>query len=85
MFYLVQVINLLSPEDKKLFIQLFSDLDYELEEMGWKGNETELINSMLLAHFGFTIDDDRQLKKITDAILDKNKFKLTLLAIKQIG
>jgi hypothetical protein len=58
-------------DDKKLFISLFSDLEFELEEMGWNEDPEGLINDMLFNHFGLTVEDDKQLSKMTAVILEK--------------
>lgn len=75
MLHLLQLYKMI--QDKDLFINIFSDLDYELNEMGWKDDPETLINDLLLNHFGLTIEDDRQLAKITKTIL--NKKDLTFL------
>jgi hypothetical protein len=77
MLQLIQIYNMLSKQDQKLFIALFSDLDYELNEMGWKDDPETLINDMLFNHFDISFDvlDDlsnRQLKSLTARILKGN-------------
>lgn len=84
MFLLIQLLNAMTPTEQELFGKLFSDLDYELDEMGWRGNETDLVNDMLFNHFGFSIDDEAQLQKITETILNKEKLRLTLSAAKTL-
>jgi hypothetical protein len=69
MLYLLQIYKMVT--DKNLFINLFSDLDYELDELGYKDAPEELINEMLSNHFGITIDDERQLKILTNTIINK--------------
>ena len=69
MIYLLQVYKMI--ENKDLFIQVFSDLDYELNEMGWKDDPETLMNDLLFNHFGLTSEDDRQLKMFTNTILNK--------------
>ena len=75
---LIKLIISLSNKQRHEFLSLFADLDFELNELGWKGDETTLVNDMLFNHFGFSIQDEDQLKNITDAILDSKKFKLTV-------
>jgi hypothetical protein len=58
-------------QDKDFFISIFSDLDYELNEMGWKDDPETLINDLLFNHFGLTIESERQLAQITQTILNK--------------
>lgn len=69
MMYLLQIYKMV--EDKKLFIQIFSDLDYELNEMGWSEDPEGLVNDLLSNHFGFSVDDEKQLSMLTSAILKK--------------
>lgn len=64
------------------FYKLFSDLEYELDELGWRGDEKTLINDMLFNHFGVTIEDERQLESLVSIILDKDKFKAAIETFK---
>jgi hypothetical protein len=66
---------MLNKKQQKEFVALFSDLDYELNDMGWKGDETTLINDMLFNHFGLSIEDDSQLQRLTDSILKKGNLE----------
>jgi hypothetical protein len=75
MIYLMQVLKMLNKTQRKQFVELFSDLDYELDDMGWRGNETDLINDMLFNHFGLSIEDSRQLQMLTDSILKKGNLE----------
>ena len=75
---LIKLIKFLSKEQRHEFLSLFSDLDFELNDLGWKGDETTLVNDMIFNHFGFSIHDKDQLKNITDAILDSKTFKSTV-------
>ena len=78
MIHLLQILNMLNKEQFELFEKLFSDLDYELNEMGWKGNETELVNDLLSSHFEIELLDQRQLESITQVIMNKSKFESTM-------
>jgi hypothetical protein len=78
MMYLLQILRMLNKTQRSQFVELFSDLDYELNDMGWAGNETDLINDMLFNHFGLTVEDDRQLKMLTDSILKKGNLQAAL-------
>ena len=71
MIYLLQLYKMLDKKQKTLFINVFSDLDYELNEMGWSADPETLINDLLLDLFDLTIEDDRQLAKLTQTILNK--------------
>ena len=75
MIYLMQILKMLNKTQRKQFVALFSDLDYELDELGWRGNETDLINDMLFNHFGLSIGDDSQLQRLTDSILKKGNLE----------
>lgn len=75
MIYLIQVLKMLDKKQRQQFLALFSDLDYELDELGWRGNETDLINDMLFNHFGLSIEDSTQLQRLTDCILKPNMLK----------
>lgn len=72
---LMQLLKMLNKTQRKQFLQLFSDLDYELDELGWRGNETDLVNDMLFNHFGLSIEDESQLKRLTEVILKPESLK----------
>jgi hypothetical protein len=78
MLFLLQLLNTLNKKQFDLFMQLFSDLDYELNEMGYSSDPQGLVNEMLSNHFGIELTDVEQLNAITRIILDKNKFESTL-------
>ena len=78
MIYLIQLLKMLDRKQRQHFLALFSDLDYELDELGWRGNETDLVNGMLFNHFGLSMEDETQLKMLTEIILDKSKFHATV-------
>jgi hypothetical protein len=78
MIYLMQLLKMLDRKQRQEFLALFSDLDYELDELGWRGNETDLVNDMLFNHFGLSMEDETQLKMLTDVIMDKSKFHATV-------
>jgi len=75
MIYLMQILKMLNKTQRKQFVALFSDLDYELDELGWRGNETDLVNDMLFNHFGMSIEDETQLKMLTESILKKGNLQ----------
>jgi hypothetical protein len=75
MIYLLQILKRLNKKQRQEFVALFSDLDYELDELGWRGNETDLVNDMLFNHFGMELEDKNQLQMLTDAILKPNVLK----------
>lgn len=75
MVVLMQLLKMLNKTQRKQFLALFSDLDYELDELGWRGNETDLVNDMLFNHFGLSIEDESQLKRLTEVILKPESLK----------
>ena len=77
MIFLVQLINMFNKEQRELFIDLFDDLSFEIEEMGYSHieDQMELINEMLDNHLGIYFEDDVQLKWLSEYIL-KNQGKL---------
>lgn len=75
MIYLIQVLKMLNKNQRQQFVALFSDLDYELDELGWRGNETDLVNDMLFNHFGMSLENDRQLQMLTESILKKGNLQ----------
>lgn len=81
MMILIQLLARLKPSQRREFEALFSDLDYELDELGWRGNETDLVNDMLFNHFGMTLEDPNQLKMLTDSILKPANIKAALTVV----
>ena len=71
MLHLLQLYKLV--DNKQLFIDLFDDLSYEIEEMGYTyiDDQMELINEMLFNHFGIEIECCIQLEKVTRKIIEK--------------
>jgi len=76
MIYLLQLYKLLDIEQQKMFIGLFDDLSYEIDELGYKGSESDLISEMLENHLGITFECNKQVKRLTDCIL-KNQGNLS--------
>ena len=70
MLHLLQIYKMV--QDKKLFIQIFNDLEFELDEMGWRENPEELVSDLLLNHFGLELTCPKQLKSITKSIIYKD-------------
>jgi hypothetical protein len=81
MIYLLQILKRLNKKQRQEFVALFSDLDYELDELGWRGNETDLVNDMLFNHFGMELEDKDQLQMLTDAILKPNVLKSAMAMV----
>lgn len=75
MIYLMQILKMLDKKQRQQFLAMFSDLDYELDELGWRGNETDLVNDMLFNHFGMELEDKNQLQMLTDSILKKGNLQ----------
>jgi hypothetical protein len=72
MFYLLQLYRLFKDKkDREYFIKIFSDLEFELDELGYRECPEDLIQDLLINHFGIEVESDRQLKKLTETILKK--------------
>lgn len=84
MIYLMQILKMLNKTQRQQFLALFSDLDYELDELGWRGNETDLVNDMLFNHFGLSMEDENQLKMLTDVILKPESLKSAVNTVSMI-
>lgn len=83
MIYFAQLLRLINNE--KLFINLFSDLSFEIDEMGYAGMETELVDDLLFNHFGLTIENSHQLAEITRVILEnQNKLEKKVKIVKTL-
>jgi len=69
--HLLQIYKMIP--NKTLFIDLFNDLSYEIEEMGYEHleDQMELINEMLYNHFGLEVEDENQLRLLTGTIIKK--------------
>lgn len=67
MLHFIQIYKLVL--DKELFINLLDDLSYEIEELGYKGSEADLVHGILDNHFGIFLEDERQLERVTEHIL----------------
>lgn len=74
MIYLIQLLKSFNHNERNDFRLLFSDLSFEIEELGYKGHESDLVNDMLDSHFGITVEDDRQITSITKVILNESLF-----------
>lgn len=81
---LMQILKMLNKTQRRQFLALFSDLDYELDELGWRGNETDLVNDMLFNHFGFSIEDKGQLQRLTEVILKPESLKAAVNTVNMI-
>lgn len=80
MIYLIQILRMMNKRQRQEFLALFSDLEYELDELGFRGNETDLISGMLFNHYGLSIENEKQLRMLTDAILKPNNLKAAVTA-----
>jgi len=69
MIYVIQIIKMLTKQQRSLFIAIFNDLSYDIEELDYDGIEGELINDLLLSHFGFDLMDECQLEILTAYIM----------------
>lgn len=80
MFYLMQILRMIPTSEIDCFFEMFSDLEFEIEEMGW--NREELIKDMLFNHYGFEILDDRQLATLSNSMKDEKVFKSAIQTTK---
>jgi len=62
-------------KNKKLFLSVFNDISFDIKSLGYVGDETSFVNSILESHFGLRIEDDKQLILMTNYIL-KNQGEL---------
>lgn len=74
MIYLIQFLKMLSKDERKVFVPLFTDFNETVKECQYEGSESELVNEMLKNHLGYTFEDKNQLDMITKVILDGQKF-----------
>lgn len=71
MIYLMQVLKMIPNVDD--FLALFSDLDHEINELGYE--ENELVSTMLFNHYGIEIQCDKQLTMTTKVIMVPEKLE----------
>ena len=71
MIYLLQLVKTWSKAERDLFISLFDDLSYEIEELGYAHieDQMELINEMLYNHLNIEFECDKQLNMFTELII----------------
>jgi len=69
MLYLIPLIRMLNKKQRQIFIILFNDLSYELDELGYKGYEVDLVEELIDNHFGIIFESDKQLNSLTECIL----------------
>lgn len=69
MIYLIQILKRLNTSERMLFIELFNDLSYELDELGYKDFPEELIDDMLFNHFGIEMTSESQLELLSACIV----------------
>jgi spore coat polysaccharide biosynthesis predicted glycosyltransferase SpsG len=78
----MQILNMIEgKEERDYFVALFSDLSFEIEEMGYEGMEEDLVESLLFDHFGLEMMDENQLAMLTKYILEKQKDPTSLKSI----
>ena len=69
MLILMQILRRLNKEELEMFGQLFHDFGDMIEELNDQGHESQVLNDMLGQYFGFQVDDDYQIKSLTEVIL----------------
>jgi len=75
MIHLLQLLNMLNKKELVLFEQLFTYIIEDIEDLGYEDFPEELIGDMIDSHFGLQIVNDRQLERITSAIIKPNSLK----------
>ena len=68
MFYLIQLLRMLDKKQRKDFILIFNDLSYDELEIE-PVDAMELVDELLIGHFGIEILEQKQLEHLTEAIL----------------
>ncbi len=73
MIYLLQLVKTWSKKERELFVALFDDLSFEIEELGYSHieDQMELVNEMLYNHLNIEFECDKQLKMFTELIIRK--------------
>lgn len=69
MFHLIQLLKMLSTQQRQEFVMLFNDISYELDELGYRDFPEELINDMLFNHCGIEIESQSQLELLSACIV----------------
>lgn len=70
MIYFVQLLRVLKPDNRKLLISMLDDIQWEVEELGYKGMESELVGDLLLSQFGLELECPDQLDMLTRWVLN---------------
>jgi len=68
MIYFVQLLK--AVKDKRMLAMMLNDIQWEVEELGYTGLESELINELLSSHFGVEIECPNQLDMLTKWVLN---------------
>lgn len=69
MLRLIQVYK--QVEDKEFFINIFNDLEFELDELGYRDFPEDLMEDLLFNHFGLSFECSKQLAGFTQDVLKK--------------
>lgn len=73
MIYFIQLLR--QVENKQMLIIMLNDIQWEVEELGYKSMESELVSELLLSHFNLELECPIQLEMLTKWILE-NQGKL---------
>jgi hypothetical protein len=68
MIYFVQLLKVV--KDKRMLAMMLNDIQWEVEELGYTGAESELISELLLSHFGVEMECPNQLDMLTKWVLN---------------
>lgn len=66
MIYFIQLLK--QVQDKAMLIAMLDDIQWEVEELGYHAND--LVNELLLNHFGLEVECPNQLEILTKWILN---------------
>lgn len=70
MIVLLQVLKMLKPKQRELFVKLFTDWTAEANELGYTSDDDlgEFANNCMSSHFGFEIEDQSQLIRLVQVL-----------------
>jgi hypothetical protein len=81
MIYLMQILNQVPFDQLNAFYVLFSDIS-EHEELGY--TPEEYVNQLLETHFGMSLEDEEQLKRMTATLQKPHILKSAVNSVKML-
>jgi hypothetical protein len=86
MLYLIQIMHMLNKKDREALAKLFSDLSFELYELGYEHDPESLIDDLLQNHFGIEMEDPKQLAWLTEWVVEnQNRPSIFESAVKTVN